>query len=107
MTQRQQLVQQVAPQKSRSQITWAKDTTTGEITPIVIEEDGSTTTITISVQGSLTLIPTLILLGTLILTGCSGTMQKSLIRITRQVSQNTASTLAERMMQRTNQMVKK
>ena len=34
-----------------SQITWAKDATTGEITLTVIEEDGSTTTITIPGAG--------------------------------------------------------
>ena len=34
-----------------SQISWAKDTTTGEITLTVIEEDGSTTTITIPGAG--------------------------------------------------------
>ena len=34
-----------------SQITWAKDSTTGEITLTVIEEDGSTTTITIPGAG--------------------------------------------------------
>jgi|TARA_E500000081_G_C6109748_1_gene342028 hypothetical protein len=34
-----------------STITWAKDTTTGEITLTVVEEDGSTTTITIPGAG--------------------------------------------------------
>ena len=34
-----------------SQITWAKDTTTGEITLTIVDEDGSTTTITIPGAG--------------------------------------------------------
>ena len=73
-----------------SQITWAKDTTTGEITPTVVEEDGSTTTITITGAGEFNFDSNIDYNRHIDTDRCSGTMQKSLIRITRQVLQNTA-----------------